>query len=161
HERDPAPAEAGWTGRMKSVSRFEANLLRLLYYFLQQAPVQQALPLLESRIDRPRCLGRNAVELVKDALGKGFVLLLVRLGGWRRERFLRHDKAIEGRLWERSKPQELGLSFTHHTLDFLVWVTAKKPYEDRKVWHAPHASLTEGDLLLLYFAYRALRENDM
>ena len=61
---------------MKSVSRFEANLLRLLYYFLQQAPVQQALPLLEAKTDRPRCLSRNAVELVKDALGKGCVRLL-------------------------------------------------------------------------------------
>src|SRR5437763_1738442 len=75
---------AGPAGRMKSVSRFEANLLRLLYYFLQQAPVQQALPLLEAKIDQPRCLSRNAVELVEDALAKGCVLLLARLGGWRR-----------------------------------------------------------------------------
>ena len=74
---------------MKSVSRFEANLLRLLHYFLQQAPVQQALPLLEAKLDRPRCLSRAAVELVQDALAKGIMLLLVRLGGWRR-----HDDAV-------------------------------------------------------------------
>ncbi|HKB35008.1 MAG TPA: hypothetical protein VKD72_01055 [Gemmataceae bacterium] len=146
---------------MKSVSRFEANLLRLLHYFLQQAPVQQALPLLEARIDRPKCLSRSAVELVQDALAKGCVLLLVRHGGWRRERFLRNEKPVEGRLWERSKPQDLGLSFTRNTLDFLVWVTAKKPTEDKKGWQPPHAALTEGDLLLLYFAYEALRGNDM
>jgi hypothetical protein len=146
---------------MKSVSRFEANLLRLLYYFLQQAPVQQALPLLEAKIDRPRCLSRNAVELVEDALAKGCVLLLARLGGWRRERFLRNEKPAEGRLWERSRPTDLGLSFTRNTLDFLVWVTAKKPTEDKKGWQPPHAALTEGDLLLLYFAYEALRGNDM
>ncbi len=146
---------------MKSVSRFEANLLHLLYYFLQQAPVQQALPLLEAKIDRPRCLGRDAVELVKDALAKGCVLLLVRLGGWRRAHFLRNEKAAEGRLWERTKPKDLGLTFTRNTLDFLVWVTAKKPTEDKKGWQPQHATLTDGDLLLLYFAYEALRGNDM
>src|SRR3712207_2905243 len=97
---------------MKSVSRFEANLLHLLHYFLQQAPIQEALPLLEAKIDRPRCLSRDAVELVKDALGKGCVLLLVRLGGWRRERFLRGERPAEGRLWERTKPAGLGLSFS-------------------------------------------------
>src|SRR6266700_5288107 len=152
---------AGPAGRMKSVSRFEANLLRLLYYFLQQAPVQPALPLLEAKIDRPRCLSRNAVELVEDALAKGCVLLLARLGGWRRERFLRNEKPAEGRLWERSRPADLGLSFSRNTLDFLVWVTAKKPTEDKKGWQPPHAALSDGDLLLLYFAYEALRGNDM
>jgi FtsH ternary system domain X6 len=146
---------------MKSVSRFEANLLRLLYYFLQQAPVQQALPLLEAKIDRPKCLGRDAVDLVKDALGKGCMLLLVRLGGWRRDRFLRNEKPVEGRLWERTRPQNLGLSFSRNTLDFLVWVTAKKPTEDKKGWQPPLSRLTEGDLLLLYFAHEALRGNDM
>ena len=146
---------------MKSVSRFEANLLHLLHYFLQQAPVQQALPLLEAKIDRPPCLSRNAVELVQDALAKGCVLLLVRLGGWRRERFLRNEKAVEGRLWERTPPPDLGLSFTRNTLDFLVWVTAQKPTEDKKGWQPPHASLTEGDLLLLYFAFEALRGNNL
>jgi hypothetical protein len=146
---------------MKSVSRFEASLLRLLHYFLQQAPVQQALPLLEAKLDRPRCLSRSAVELVQDALAKGTMLLLVRLGGWRRERFLRNEKAVEGRLWERTAPEKLGLSFTRNTLDFLVWVTAKKPTEDKKGWQPPHESLTEGDLLLLYFAFEALRGNDM
>ena len=146
---------------MKSVSRFEANLLRLLHYFLQQAPVQQALPLLEAKLDRPKCLSRAAVELVQDALAKGTMLLLVRLGGWRRERHLRSEKAVEGRLWERTKPADLGLTFTRNTLDFLVWVTAKKPTEDKKGWHPPHRTLTEGDLLLLYFAHEALRGNDM
>src|SRR5687768_8729293 len=102
---------------MKSVSRFEANLLRLLHYFLQQAPVQQALPLLEAKVDRPKCLSRDAVELVQDALAKGCVLLLVRLGGWRRERFLRSEKPVEGRLWERTKPPELALSFSRNALD--------------------------------------------
>jgi FtsH ternary system domain X6 len=149
----------------KSVSRFEANLLRLLHFFLQQAPVQQALQLLEAKLERPKCLSRNAVELVKDALAKGCVLLLAgrnpsRLGGWRIERHLRDERIVQGRLWERTPPAQLGLSFSRNTLDFLVWVTAKKLDEDKKGWQ-PIADLTLGDLLLLYFAYERLRNNEM
>ncbi len=145
---------------MKSVSRFEANLLRLLHFFLRQAPIQQALPLLEAKLDRPRCLGRNAIDLVKDALGKGTVLLLIRGGGWRRERHMRGDNPVEGRLWERTPPAQLGLSFSRNSLDFLVWITAKKPDEDKKGWQ-PIVEPTLGDLLLLYFAYEQLRGNDL
>jgi hypothetical protein len=145
---------------MKAVSRFEANLLRLLHFFLRQAPIQQALPLLEARLERPKCLGRNAVELVQDALGKGIVLLLTRAGGWRIERHLRDDKTAEGRLWERTPPNKLGLSFSRNSLDFLCWVTARKPAEDKKGWQ-PVAEPALGDLVLLYFAYEQLRGNDL
>ncbi len=145
---------------MKSVSRFEANLLRLLHFFLRQAPIQQALPLLEQKLDRPKCLGRNAIDLVQDALGKGTVLLLVRSGGWRRERHMREEKPVEGRLWERTPPAKLGLTFSRNTLDFLVWITAKKPAEDKKGWQ-PVAEPTLGDLMLLYFAYEQLRGHDL
>lgn len=144
---------------MKSVSRFEANLLRLLHFFLQQAPVQQALPLLESKIDRPKRLSADAVELVKDALSKGCPVLLARLGGWCRERHLRNDRPAEGRLWERTPPAELGLNFSRYTLDFLVWTTAKKDL--KKGWEPPARTPTVGDLVLLYFAYFALRGHDL
>ena len=40
-----------WGRRMKSVSRFEANLLRLLHFFLHQAPIQQALQLLDAKLE--------------------------------------------------------------------------------------------------------------
>src|SRR5437868_5323801 len=99
-------------GEPRSVSRFEHNLLWLLRWFLRQAPAQQALPLLDAKLDRPKCLRRPAVELVKDALGKGCVLLLTKLGGWRRERHLRGEEVREGRLWQRTPPQQLGLTFT-------------------------------------------------
>jgi FtsH ternary system domain X6 len=145
---------------MKSVSRFENNLLRLLHFFLRQAPIQQALPLLENKLDRPRCLSRNAIDLVKDALAKGTTLLLTHLGGWRRERHLRDGEIREGRLWERTTPKELGLTFSGMTLDFLMWVTAKKPDENKKGWQ-PAEDVTLGDLLLLYFAVEQLRSSEM
>jgi hypothetical protein len=145
---------------MRSVSRFEHNLLRLLHFFLRQAPVQQALPLLETKLQRPKCLHRDAIELVKDALGKGCVLLLAHLGGWRKERHLRNDKIVEGRLWERTPPNQLGLPFSRNTLDFLMWITAEKAAEEKQGWR-PVAEVTLGDLLLFYFAFEQLRPNDL
>src|SRR4051812_38641568 len=82
---DPSSAVPG-RGAMKVVSRFEANLLRILHFFLRRLPAEQALPLAAAGLKAPACLGRPAVGLVQDALAKGTVLLLARAGGWRRER---------------------------------------------------------------------------
>jgi hypothetical protein len=142
---------------MQSVSRFEANLLRLLWYFLRREPPERVLPLLENRCPAPACLHRNAVNLVKEALAKGCVFLLARRGGWRRERFLRGERIVEGRLWERTPPAELGLTFSAHTLRFLIWITANRPGDSECAWRVPEEELTLGDRLLLYFAHEGLR----
>src|SRR5438094_9826704 len=120
----------------KSVSRFEANLLRILRFFLKQVPAEQALRLVLDRLDRPRCLSAVAVELVQDSLAKGCVLYLVRAGGWKRDRFLRSSEPKFGRLWDRSLVEALALEFSGFTLDFLMWITAHKPREERPVWSA-------------------------
>jgi hypothetical protein len=142
---------------MQSVSRFEANLLRLLGYFLYREPPERALPLLEERCAAPPCLHSNAVRLIKNALAKGCVFLLAQRGGWRRERFLRGSRSVEGRLWERTPPAELGLTFSAHTLRFLIWITAHRLDDTAHAWCAPEKELTLGDRLLLYFAYERLR----
>src|SRR5438067_2504831 len=66
----------GQTITMQTVTRFEANLLRLLYYFLRQEPAERALPLVEQRIDPPPCLSRTTIRLVQDALAKGCTFLI-------------------------------------------------------------------------------------
>ena len=142
---------------MQTVSRFEANLLRLLWYFLRREPPERALPLLENRCVAPPCLHRNAVRLIQDTLAKGCVFLLARRGGWRRERFLRGERVVEGRLWERTPPAELGLAFSVHTLGFLIWITANRPSDTARPWIVPEEELTLGDRLLLYFAHEGLR----
>ncbi len=142
---------------MQSVTRFEANLLRLLSYFLRREPPERALPLLEDRCAAPACLHRNAVELIKDALAKGCVFLLAHRGGWRRERFLRGERVVEGRLWERTPPAELGLKFSARTLEFLIWITANRPGDPDSPWRPREQDLTPGDRLLLYFAHEGLR----
>jgi hypothetical protein len=139
------------------VSRFEANLLRLLWYFLRREPPERALPLLENRCPAPPCLHRNAVRLIQATLAQGCVFLLAQRGGWRHERFLRSERIVEGRLWERTPPAELGLTFSAHTLHFLIWITAHRPGDMERPWQVPETELTLGDRLLLYFAYEGLR----
>jgi hypothetical protein len=140
---------------MQTVSRFESNLLRLLHYFLGREPAERALPLLEDRRPGPPCLSRAAVRLVQDALGKGCVHQLARRGGWRQDRFLRGDRVAEGRLWERSPPAELGLTFSQNAMAFLVWITAHQPGDDG----LPPGEWTVGDLLMLHFVHEGLRDS--
>src|ERR1700722_15561674 len=117
-------------GLMQTISRFEANLLRLLYFFLRREPPERALPLVEQRVDPPPCLKRGAVRLVQDAFAKGCTHLLAQRGGWRDERHLRGERIAAGRLWERTAPPDLGLSFSRHSLEFLIWITACRPGDD-------------------------------
>jgi hypothetical protein len=145
---------------MKTVSRFEANLLRILACFLRRAPVEQALPLILRPCERPPCLSRAAVELVEDALRKGCLWLLAKEGGWCRERYLRGEQILSGRLWERWPPEELGLNFSRHTMEFLLRMTAGEPRKQLH-WLPPAGELTVGDRLLLFFAYDALHGTDV
>jgi hypothetical protein len=141
---------------MKAVSRFEANLLHVLRYFLRKAPSAQAQPMIAKPLDPPPCLSRTCVELVQDTLAKGTMLLLAHARGWRRERFLREGRVLEGRLWQRTKPEELGLTFTRHSLRFLIWITSAEMPTKPKT--QPRAEdLAVGDWLLLYYAFAALR----
>jgi hypothetical protein len=142
---------------MKTVSRFEANLLRILQSFLQRAPLERALPLVMEPLERPPCLSRAAVELVQDHLRKGCVWLLARTG-WRRERHLVGSQIKEGRLWERTGPQELGLTFSRNALDSLIWITAAKPDKEKNAWRPGPDQVTIGDRLLLYLAFAALHD---
>jgi hypothetical protein len=146
---------------MKVLPRFEANLLRILHYFLQQVPAAQAVPLLIERCPRPPCLSRVGVELVQDTLAKGCMLLLARGGAWRRARHLRGDQIVEGRLWDRTPPAELGLVFTQETLRFLIWITAAKPGDNKPRWAPAAQRLSVGDLVLFYLAYSRLRGTEV
>jgi hypothetical protein len=142
---------------MQTVTRFEANLLRLLYYFLGREPAESALDVLAERSTPPVCLSRPAVRLVQDALAKGCTFLLARRGGWRVESHLRGDRVVEGRLWQRTPPADLGLTFSRHALEFLIWITSARPGDKEPHWRPAEEELTPGDLLLLYFAHQGLR----
>lgn len=136
-----------------SVSRFEANLLRILRYLLRRVPAEQAKPLIYQALPQPACLSHAAVRLVQDTLAKGVPLLLARGGGWRRERHLRGGQRVEGRLWERTPPRELALTFSPQSLRLLIWLTAENPTDKAVQWWQPNVdTLTEGDALLFVLA---------
>jgi len=142
----------------KQVSRFEANLIRILRFFLQQVPSETALPLLVQKYPEPPCLSANAIALIKDSLAKGCVLELVHAGAWRQTRHLRGEKVVTGRLWQRTPVPELALHFSSHSMRFLIWMTANQAAETKPFWQAPSNELTVGDEWLLFLAYTALRQ---
>jgi hypothetical protein len=142
------------------VTSFEGKLLRILRCFVRHVPLDQALPLVLERTPRPPCLSRTCVELAADSLAKGCMLVLARAGGWWRERFLRDGQPRDGRLWERSKPDELALAFSRHALEFLIWMTAYRPGDAKPPLELPEAELTPADRLLLFLAYDALRDTE-
>jgi hypothetical protein len=142
------------------VTAFEGRLLRILHAVLRHAPADQAVPLVLERVPRPQGLSRACVELVADSLAKGCMTFLARAGGWRRERFLRDGQPRDGRLWERWEPADLGLRFSRHALDFLVWITAHRPGDQKPPLDLPVEELTPADRLLVFLAYDLLRDTE-
>ncbi len=142
---------------MQTVSRFEANLLRILAFFLRREPPERAMPLLEQRLQPPTCLSKSAIDLACDALTKGSAQILAQRGGWREERHPRVDGIVAGRLWERTEPSELGLHFSEEALAFLMWITAQQPGDGEPHWGPKEITLTAGDRLLLFLAHEGLR----
>jgi FtsH ternary system domain X6 len=141
------------------LTRFEANLVRILRFFLRTISSGDALPLLFTRCTRPACLSRACVHIIQDTLAKGCVRLLAQGGGWKRERFLRGNGIADGRLWQRSLPRDLGLRFSRNTLDLLLWFTAENAGDGKsRRRKPPPESMTVGDALVCYYAYTALRE---
>ncbi|HJT76233.1 MAG TPA: hypothetical protein VJ739_03450 [Gemmataceae bacterium] len=158
---------------MKAVSRYEARLLRLLHAFLRRLPLDQVRPLVDVRAEEaPKCLSRDAVLLVQDALAKGTTALLagasawrregVVVGdGWRRDRFLRGERPVTGRLWERTPPEQLGLEFSGQSLEFLLWIGRLRPRGVEIAWEPTEKELTVGDQLLLFVAFETLRPTQL
>lgn len=148
------PAEPG---DARPVSRFEADLVRVLRFCLGRFPEHEGTAALKRSHPRPDCLSRNAVELVKDSLAKGCVLHLVRAGGWRNDRYLRGGQPTPGRAWQRVPLDERGLAFSAHVVEFLVWATAEKVHDTRAAWDAPAAALTPADELFFWLVFDACR----
>jgi hypothetical protein len=141
------------------VSKFEFNLLRILRFLLGHYASDQGLGLVRAAVQRPECLSADAVELVKDHLAKGSVLLLTRRGGWRNDKYLRNNAPAAGRVWDRIPLEERVLEFSRPVLDFLIWLTAEKVTETRQAWDAAPKALTATDELFFALAFDALRQD--
>jgi FtsH ternary system domain X6 len=142
---------------MTTVRPFEADLLRILHAVLGRGPVDRAVAVVLGSRPRPKCLSRDALGLIEDTLAKGCVRKFARRESWRRERFLRGDRIVEGRLWERTTPEALGLTFSDQSLEFLIRLVTDNP----SAWNPKHGpkivAPTLGDSILLYFVFEAFR----
>src|SRR5262249_42238014 len=143
-----------------AVSRFEAVLIRQLRAFLR-APGDAAPPPTgpAGKLTLPKGVSAACLHLVRDTLSKGCVLYLAKVGGWRREKHLQGGHPRTGRLWERTLLPELRLSFSKHSISFLMWLTAGRP-DKPEPWSAPESELTPGDQFLMFLAYEGVRETE-
>ncbi|OWK38082.1 hypothetical protein [Fimbriiglobus ruber] len=141
-----------------AVSRFEYDLLRILRFLLGHMPAEQAKKAIETKYTAPPpCLSRTCVRLARDMMAKGLVLFLVRSGGWRRDRYLRGNQPVEGRVWDRLPLDERRLTFSRHALGFVFWLAADRATTPAEAWDAPAEELTPGDELFFALALDALR----
>jgi len=147
---------------MKSVSRFDANLLQILQCVFGKAPLGPTLPLVMRGITRPPCLKRETVNLVMDYINKGVVGRLAAEGGWREERFLRNEEIVSGRLWQRDSLETLQLTFSLNSLDFLMTLTSTNLIDHKWNW-SPFDDLpfTLGDELLFYYVFEAFEATEL
>ncbi|MFL5331296.1 MAG: hypothetical protein ACJ8C4_20610 [Gemmataceae bacterium] len=141
-----------------AVTPFEARLLTILRAIVRVSPLEPALPyVLETAPAQPG-LSDKCQQLLQDSLSQGCVNYLARLG-WRRERFLRDGQPVTGRLWERWPATELKLTFTQHTVEFLLWLTAEDPSTGKR-WDPPEDEPSIADQLVVFFAYDLLRSTE-
>ncbi len=136
---------------MRTVNRFDHNLLQILFAIFEQNSDRLTVKLLDTGFatGRPKCLSRETVELVEQTITKGCIKWLVEVGGWQVQTHMVNEETSEGRLWERHKPQELGLTFSERTIDFLIHLTAKST-NDKSVWGTDAESLTLGDQFFFF-----------
>ncbi len=119
-----------------------------------------ALPIILQPCRYSGCLCAASVQLVKAALAKGITHWLASQGGWQNERFLRGDKPAPGALWQRTAPDELGLTFSPASLEFLIWLTTHDPLDEAvDPWSVlPELnSLSAGDQVLLSAPWKSSR----
>jgi hypothetical protein len=150
------------SARPRSVSRFEAILIRTLRSFMRPQSGEQSLPqqtFVAGKLTVPKGLSADCLHLVREALAKGCVQYLAKAGGWRRDRFLRGGQRVEGRLWERTPSSDLSFAFSGQALKFLIWLTAGRP-EKANNWDPRAEELTAADQFLLFLAYEKLRDQE-
>lgn len=144
------------TGTVKTVSKFEHDLLVVLRHVFGRAAPHQAQAILTAKQPAPKCLSLACVELVKDTLAKGIVLKLVRAGGWRNEPFLKDGEPTGGRVWDRVPLPMRRPVFSRSVVELLIWLTAERPdtANDRRL-HCPDP--TAADELFFALVYERLR----
>lgn len=131
----------------RTVSRFEANLIRVTRALVGRLSLAEALPLLLRREKAPKCLSRDCVRLVEDTLATGFTERFARLG-WTIERHQRGHDVVTGRLWKRTRISDRTLAFSAESLRWLTWMTSDNFADPADKPKLNLANLQIGDRLL-------------
>lgn len=118
----------------KVVSAFEAGLVAIARHLVHQSVPFDVRPIIAQKQPRPQSLSENAIALVREALGKGCILFLVRHGGWRLEKHLADGRPVAGRTWERHPLPDRALHFGRSPLDFLMWLACDRPQQPSDPW---------------------------
>jgi len=99
----------------------------------------------------------QAIDLAQDILGKGWVLTLLRRGGWQRTRFAGDEAIHSGRLWDRHPTPTM--RFSSYSMQLCRWLT-----ETELAGRAPPAfdavPESAGDHLLAFLAVELAMEAD-
>ncbi len=134
------------------VSPFEAGLLRLTRSAFRTAPRETVSKIVWNTQPQPACLSTNAIDLLKDAFGKGCLTFLVRAGGWRAER--RYDKEL-GSIWVRTPSEHRRLCFSRATHELVMKLTALWPGELPEQFPNGIERLTPADQLFGLLLYQS------
>jgi hypothetical protein len=142
------------------VNQFEANMIRILRGVVGRGSAEQSAQLMCRKHSVPRCLGRPAVELVKDALRKGVVQSLASVN-WKQERSLSDGVVVKGRLWQRVQLTERELRFSRCSLNLLIWLTSKNVVQTETSPSNIDDTPTLADELLFYFIFENIHDTEI
>jgi hypothetical protein len=131
----------------RTVSSFEANLIRITRALVGRLSLAEALPLLVRRVPAPKCLSRDCVELVENTLAVGMTQRLAHLG-CPPQRTQHGDQIAGGRLWERWPRTDRALAFSGETLKWLIWLTADNFADPQAPPNLEPGRFTLGDRVL-------------
>lgn len=136
------------------VNRAEYRLLQISAAVLEDAPLSPNIQaLIANKADDLECLSPTAMGLLQDQLSKGIVRFFARRG-WQSETYLRDEEIARGSVWERTPPNQLGLTFGEGTIRFLMDLGAKNLSGITSWRRLP--SLTLGDRVFILLCVRAM-----
>src|SRR6185503_3075739 len=130
---------------MNRVSASEFDLLSIARAAVGAAPFEEVELQLRTARRPPEALRPTAMRLLRETLGKGVVLALMRRGG------------AAARVWRRHEP--LPLRFGKSSVRLLQWMSAI-PMSAAKIPRLDLDELLLGDELLLYFACALVSGSD-
>lgn len=122
-------------------------MARIVSGLIGSSHVADIIPLLVRPQKRPRCLSRDCVNWLQDAIAKGCTQRLAR-EGWRDEPAQTVAGRKQGRLWNRYKPDSMRLQFSRNSMLMLLWLTSVNAGASKATGRIRVETMTDGDHIL-------------